>query len=328
MTTSERWAAIGELARLAPSPHNTQPFRIRPISDEEAEILLLCDRLLPEEDHGNRYVFSGIGLFARAIELAGAHHGLTAAVPPVPFLDPAAFDLSSPPVVVGRARILGPAPVVPADALLAARRTARMPYRDEAVDPAVIAELTALAAAAGHQLATESDPARVAALLHLNAEAIGDNLQIAPERREIERWYRVGATPVHGDGLWNIPLAQPAWEVKLGFSLPGLFRLPVLKQVAVWKHLRTQVGTRHVALLSGPFSTWPELVDAGRLLMDLWLALTRHGLYLHPFGSTLTNAVYAKRIADFYQRDAGWLLFRFGHADPPPVAPRLASVLA
>jgi hypothetical protein len=242
-------------------------------------------------------------------------------------IDPAAHRIDSPPLVVGYARIVGEAPVVLADDLVR-RRTARLPYHDRPIDPAVLDRLAALAAAAGHDLVHEAAPGRVAALLRLNAEAIVDNLQIGPERREIERWYRVGATPEHGDGLWNVPLAQPAWEVRLGFACPGLFTLPGIRQVAVAKHLRTQIGTRHVALLSGPFASWPELVAAGRLLLDLWLELTRHGLYLHPFGSTLTNPRYAARVADFFQREGGWLLFRLGHADPPPAAPRLASVLA
>jgi hypothetical protein len=44
------WEDIGSLARLAPTPHNTQPFRIRP-RGERAELLLLTERLLPREDH-------------------------------------------------------------------------------------------------------------------------------------------------------------------------------------------------------------------------------------------------------------------------------------
>jgi hypothetical protein len=38
------WEDIGSLARFAPTPHNTQPFRIRPRGDR-AELLLLTERL-------------------------------------------------------------------------------------------------------------------------------------------------------------------------------------------------------------------------------------------------------------------------------------------
>ena len=64
------WQNIARLARLAPTPHNTQPFRIRPLDETTAEILLLPERLLPEEDHGNLYVASAYGILAVAIERA------------------------------------------------------------------------------------------------------------------------------------------------------------------------------------------------------------------------------------------------------------------
>src|SRR5688572_24762829 len=47
------WRAVAQLARLAPTPHNTQPFRIRPIDARTAEIVALSDRFLPAEDRGN-----------------------------------------------------------------------------------------------------------------------------------------------------------------------------------------------------------------------------------------------------------------------------------
>jgi len=40
------WTDIARVARLAPTPHNTQPFRLRPTGDDVAEILLVSERLL------------------------------------------------------------------------------------------------------------------------------------------------------------------------------------------------------------------------------------------------------------------------------------------
>jgi len=69
------WGEIAKLARLAPTPHNTQPFRIRPRSETEAELLVVTSRLLPEEDHGNLYVASAFGVFAVALEHAARASG-------------------------------------------------------------------------------------------------------------------------------------------------------------------------------------------------------------------------------------------------------------
>jgi hypothetical protein len=42
-----RWAAI---ASLAPTPHDTQPFRTLPRDERTAEIVALSERFLPRED--------------------------------------------------------------------------------------------------------------------------------------------------------------------------------------------------------------------------------------------------------------------------------------
>src|SRR5262245_56216658 len=125
----ESWQAIGELARLAPSPHNTQPYRIRPRGTDEAELVLLCDRLLPDEDPGNSYVLSAFGIFASTLEHAGRATGHAVMVEPVDDVDGRSLSRTGS-IVVGRAR-LEPATTDPEVAsLLALRRTSRLPYHD------------------------------------------------------------------------------------------------------------------------------------------------------------------------------------------------------
>ena len=56
MPSSGSWNELAELARLAPTPHNTQPFRIRPLNARVAQIVILRERMLPVADTGNLYV--------------------------------------------------------------------------------------------------------------------------------------------------------------------------------------------------------------------------------------------------------------------------------
>src|SRR5437016_1507707 len=84
---STPWDAIGALARFAPTPHNTQPYRIRPRDSTTAELVLLCERLLPHEDHGNAYVLAAFGTFAAALEHAARACGFTAEVTPCDTVD-------------------------------------------------------------------------------------------------------------------------------------------------------------------------------------------------------------------------------------------------
>jgi hypothetical protein len=63
------------------------------------------------------------------------------------------------------------------------------------------------------------------------------------------------------------------------------------------------------------------------VLLDVWLEMARHDIYMQPMGSMLTNAKYAAEIATRFAVDDCWLVFRFGYSDPPPRAPRLENIL-
>jgi hypothetical protein len=320
------WEEIASLARLAPTPHNTQPFRIRPRGDR-ADLILLTDRLLSHEDHGNLYVTSAFGTFAATLERAGRHFGHEVSVYPVVDLDPDSLKTRGPQLVLGEARLTGRRAPEPQSDLLETRRTSRLPYHDRAIEPEALREFETVVGAGGHRFVHHDDPGVVGPLLRLNASAIIDNLRLGDEREEIRSWTRLGPTPAFGDGLWRAPMNQPAWELWSAFATPWLFRLPGLRHFAIRRYLATQRGTRHVALLCGAFKRWPELYAAGRLLMDLWLRMAAHDVYMQPMGSMLTNPSYVREIARRFGCDDCWLVLRLGYSDPPPRAPRLRDIL-
>ncbi len=82
-----------------------------------------------------------------------------------------------------------------------------------------------------------------------------------------------------------------------------------------------------MAILRGPFGSWPELVNAGRMLMRLWLSMAAHDVYMLPFGSMITNAPCHEYLKKKFAADDIWFILRFGYSAVPPKAPRLASVL-
>jgi len=321
------WESIASLARLAPTPHNTQPFRILPRDDRTADLVALTERFLPREDHGNLYVGSAFGIFAATLERAARQFGHILTVTPEVDLDPAALTDRGPRVTLGKAAITGTCEPQPQFPLLDARRTSRLPYHDRPVDPQALAALGDVAAAHGHRFIAYDDPAVVRPLLRLNAEAVIDNLQLDDEREEIRGWYRIGKTPQFGDGLWQTPMNQPAWELRAAFIAPSVFRLPGLRHFAIHRYLLTQRGTRHIALVCGRFRAWQELYVAGRMLFDLWMEMARLDIYMQPMGSMLTNPIYSTEIARRFSVDDCWLVVRLGYSDPPPRAPRLETIV-
>jgi hypothetical protein len=324
---SKLWQEIASLARLTPTPHNTQPFRIRPRAERAAELVLLTERLLPREDHGNLYVAASFGTFAASLERAARHFGHALTVTPAEQLDVAQLEKQGPEIVVGEAHITGSLPPEPAAELLDARRTSRLPYHDRAIEPSALAALSRICNEHEHRFLHYDDPLVVQPLLKLNAEAIIDNLQLADEREEIRGWHRLGKTPEFGDGLWQAPMNQPAWELWSAFAAPSAFKLPGLKGFAVRRYLLTQRGTRQVALFCGRFKAWPELYQAGRLLLELWLEMARHHVYMQPMGSMLTNPYYVAEIEKRFGVSDCWLVVRLGYSDVPPRAPRLERIV-
>jgi hypothetical protein len=189
-----------------------------------------------------------------------------------------------------------------------------------------LASLRDVAQRHGHVLDVRSDAGFVARILDLNANAIVDNLDLDDERREIRSWSRFGPTPRFGDGLWNIPMHQPAWQLRLALDKPGILKWPGMRQLAIASYLRTQ-RAQHVALLSGPFVRWADLIVAGTMLFDFWMTMATGGVYMHPMGSMLTNPSYAARVAQAFGVADGWLVFRMGYSDQPPAAPRLETIV-
>ena len=81
--------------------------------------------------------------------------------------------------------------------------------------------------------------------------------------------------------------------------------------------------------IAGPWSTPADQLDAGRMLLRFWLALTAHGLYLHPFGSVITNPGSHARLAERLGVEEAdgeiWLLLRIGSCPEPPRSARLPT---
>lgn len=323
------WGPLADLARLAPTPHNTQPFRIQPLSDTEAAVLLLPERLLPEEDHGNRYMMMSTGIFARAMEIAGRARGLALEITPNVEVDPERLTEDAAPVVVATVRITGQtAQETESARLLQNRKTSRLKYHRRPVSPAVLASLSDLARCADHRFSHYNDPRIVDHLLRQNAQSVVDNLQLTNETAELERWLRFGKTPTTGDGMWEEPLNQKKWMTKLAFRFPWFFKLPIVSHISKWIYRRTMAGTCHVGLLCGQFeNSAADLFATGRFFLDFWLEMQRHGVVMQPMGSMLTNASHSARVHEYFGVTDCWLAFRFGYSDDPPRAPRLASVL-
>ena len=316
------WRGIVDDARWAPSPHNTQPWLVRLISPEAAELYAPRERLLPVEDPEGRFETASLGVFLEALDVAAGGRGLR--VEAEPLLPSLGTDADERPLVA-RLR-LGPrdSPARFAAPLLQRRRTSRLPYDGRPVNEQALTELSAIAGEVGHQASFTSDPVLVDWVVSLNADTVFYDLDEDDRREEIGRWTHLSETAARaeGDGFSPRTLGFSAPIVRLFFHRHGIFRPRLIRALAKRLYLRSMRGTATVGWIAGPWNTPADCLASGRMLFRFWLALTAHGLYLQPFGSVITNPTSHARLAERLQVREGkreiWLLLRIGSGPEPP----------
>jgi hypothetical protein len=331
--TTGVWRGVVHDALWAPSPHNTQPWQVRLLSGREAELWAPADRLLPVEDPEGRFLTAGLGIFLEALDVAAGARGLGLE-----------FEYVHPPLGVGAqqqalaARLELVERTEPSRFhvdLLARRRTSRLAYDGRPPPAPALRELTAIAAEAGHEARFSSDRELVDWVVGLNADTVFYDLEEDGRREEIGRWTRPTDAEAarRGDGFSPSCLGFPAPLVRLFFRRHGLFGNAAVRKAARALYLRSMRGTATIGWIGGPWRTSEDWLQAGRMLMRFWLALTAHGLYLQPFGSVITNPTAHARLAERLQVREGdrelWLLLRLGYGAEPPRSARrpLAEVL-
>lgn len=326
--TFQLWREILEYARWAPSPHNTQHWKFRLVDERRAVLLYDPTRLLPVEDPTGRFMACGLGLMIETISVAAAPHGLELKVKylGVP------LDANVPgPAPYAELELVERTTAEPLDRqLILQRRTSRLPYKERPVDEVVLRELAAVAAQYDHKMEFSSEQKDVDWILALNADTMFFDLRDEKTRREIEQWsrYSMAQARRQADGLAAFAMRFPGWMFWLFMKHNWVFQIPGLSRLCRWIYLRSMRGTRTVAWLSGAFETQEECLATGRMLARVWLTMTSHGVYLHPFGSVITNARSHKVMEDHFSGTARvhplWLLVRLGYSDQPPRAMRLS----
>ena len=314
-TPRARWESLVEEARWAPSPHNVQPWLLRPISRDSAEIVCPADRLLPNADPDGIFTACGIGSFVEGLAVAAAGQGLSLRAEPTGNA-PGGDD----PVVTVELAEGGSDELSPE--LLRRRRTSRLPYDGTLVRADLLEELAHVARGGGHEWRASSDPQLVRWVVGLNRETLFLDMSDPDARREVGRWLRFSAAEAERrrDGFSPDALGFPGWLLRLFFRRHRLLELPVVRPCGRWLYGRTTRGTSTVAWLRGPFETVEDGIAAGRVLMRLWLTMTRDGIQLHPFGSVVTNRVANARLQARIEPGEGtlWLVMRLGRSAEAP----------
>jgi hypothetical protein len=339
------WKTLLETAIHAPSPHNVQPWRVRILSDDRADLLIEKRRTLPKEDPTGSFIILTMGLFIEALRILAANrsckldhelyqapsqftpeHIAKAEGELLPFARLTLTRRQEQTAEAGEAQPgtlreeAGEPPAVPGDSLFLTRRTSRISLLPQPVPDEAFEALQNLARDWGHRYEEETDPETVERILERNTEAVFEDLNVPAYHDEIVEWFRFTdrASRRTRDGLDYRCMNTSRLSFWFAARFPKLMQLPLARPL-LRKTYRRQLGVvPTIGMLAGPFWEPASAFETGRFLMHFWLELAKRDLYLHPYGNLVTN----KPAAEWCRNTLGvpdiWLIFKIGYSKEPP----------
>ena len=302
-------AQVAELlhaATLAPSMHNTQPWRFRLLRDiETIEVYADPDRMLPRSDpHGRAvHIACGAAVFNLRVAAAAAGRRAVARLLPAP----------AEPLLLATVRLGGQHRPDEADrelyAAIPARHTNRGPYSGRPVPPGVLAELVAAAQFEGAALALPGHD-ETYRLLRLIADAECDLIGDPAYHEELARW---AGGERDKDG---IPGSAAGPRDPRG-STPVRDFLPGHTVGYAWFEEQPQL-----AVLSTAAGTRADWLRAGQALQRVLLTATQRGIAASPLTQPLETSDAWQARDPASGRGAPQLILRIGYGLPAPATPR------
>ncbi|HCX85585.1 MAG TPA: hypothetical protein DHV14_10725 [Micrococcales bacterium] len=324
------WDDVLAQVRRYPSPHNSQPMKVRVTSQHTADVFYDLDRGLPAESFGIPFAHVCAGVFLHALGVVAGAHGWR--VEEDLDLTPMDFDAADRAHRIGTVRLVARAIDAEAAAdgeAFVRRRTSRRPYDGRLVDDDVLAGAAVIAAEAGHTLGVTAQPDDVRALVRINQRTLFDDLRNDAVHAEILQWLRYSEreAAATGDGLSAATMLMPGGVLRFAMRHRGLWEAPVIGSLIKAVYLRTMRGVPQLAWLTGPFADERDYLEAGRTFLRIWLHLERSGVVLHPLGTVITNptshAALVERLGIREENgEMAWMLVRIGYSPRPPLAHR------
>jgi hypothetical protein len=194
----------------------------------------------------------------------------------------------------------------------------------------VISNIIAIAGKYGHVLKNSTDRELTKFVLDLNAETLFYDLDDAGSRLEISKWIRTTEQQATStsDGLWAKCMGFRGRLMHNFFFHHNRFKAPWKRRILSKVYIRSMRGTQNMAWINGKFETRDQWINAGMMLQEMWLELTKHNVHLHPFGSVITNSIahkkFTNKIVQSENVDALWFLFRMGYSEEPVRSHRLS----
>lgn len=299
-------------ATLAPSGHNTQPWKFH-VGGNVITIEPDLSRRTPVVDPDDHHLFISLGAAAENLALASAARGRLGTV---------AFDPSNGGSVAFTAAA-GPATPSPLFDAMTKRQSTRADFDGSPVSTADLQTLAKVAASAEVDLILLTDRPRIDGVRDL--VLAGNSAQMADPAfvRELKSWLRFNprAAEEAGDGLYSVASGNPALPDWLGQRLFDLFVTAASQNDGYARQLRSSAGIAVFVAVRADPAHW---VAVGRACQRFALQATALGLK-HAF---INQPVEVAQLRPDLTALVGLpgrrpdIVMRFGHGPTLPYSPR------
>lgn len=324
----DTWIELVDYARWCPSPHNVQPWKLKPISKTEAHLYYDPQRIPAVVDDKASFTTAGMGMFIECLNIAAGAQGmkLIAEHTMEEQMDPSAKEFK----LFAKLYLVDTSEKNIYDReLIKKRKTSRLQYDGKIIDPPVIKALQESATQNGYHFFYSPDKDLINDTIELNNKTILVRSDEKDTREEMCKWVRTTDKEAEEkkDGLWYRGTGTSGKMTHNFFFHHERFSHGWKRKESLHILNKTMKGTRNLAWISGPFENRNDWVKAGTMLQRLWLEMTKYQVYMHPFGTVVTTPAALEKFKQRinYKESNGnlWFLIRLGYSDEPPRSFRL-----
>lgn len=297
---------------LAPSAHNTQPWKVL-LKGNQLTLLPDFSKALAVSDPTHRELYLSLGCALANVQISGKHFGFNITTEEFPGGEGqpvARLSFASGENAASEHTSLFHA--------IAKRHSNRAAYEPRPVPSNVLQQLRNQLNDHDVRLDLVTEPERIRTLAKLTAQATSDTLGRADFRAELSQWVRNNFTK-QPDGMPGFSVGVPDPPSLLA---PLMVRLPAMAKAEAQKAQTLLEGSPLVAVFSAKQDGPHGWVKAGNALERVWLATVAEGLraapYAGPFeaGTLHTDVEHLLGISGF--RAQTLLRIGYGPEDPHP----------
>ena len=323
------WLEIVEYARWSPSVHNIQPWKLRIISEHDANLYYDSKRLIPATDPTSSLTILSLSMFIECLSIAANTLGYFVKHELIMQIE----NEESKKKYTHYARLF----LVKTSKietfkreLILKRKTSRLNYNGQKLESYTIQNLTKYAENFKQSLHFSNDEL-TKSIIKLNTKTFFHELSNTSALKEFSNWMRTSESEAQEkkDGLSNKCLALSPILLKTIVKKPMIFQSRFLKPLVSFSYNSSMSKTPCISWISGKLENKNDWMNAGKFLMRFWLLLTQENISIHPLMSISFNqSIFDefKKMVKFDDKSKEvWFIFRIGYSKDAPQSYRLET---